>query len=278
VARAGGEIVVRATVDRILVERGRAVGVRMTDGTEFKAPVVVSAAGAHITATQFVPEDYRETEWARGISQLRASPPHICLYVGLEGDVAAAGGTKANQWFFETWDMEASEWDVNDPKSQAPCLYVSFPSLKDPRHDPGPTGRHTMEVVTFVPWKAFEHWEKTRRGFREKDYMEFKKGIEDRVVAQMRRHAPKLMDIAKYWELSTPLSTVHFTRAYHGGIYGLEATPRRFLSPHLRTRTPIKNLYLAGGDVATLGVTGALVGGILAAATVEPRVFTRLFR
>ena len=79
-----------------------------------------------------------------------------------------------------------------------------------------------------------------------------------------------------YHELSTPLSTEFFTRASQGAIYGLEATPERFTSACLRTRTPVKNLYLAGGDVATLGVTGALVGGVLAAGTIQPRIFSKL--
>jgi phytoene dehydrogenase-like protein len=84
------------------------------------------------------------------------------------------------------------------------------------------------------------------------------------------------MEKCVYHELSTPLSTTFFTRAPFGAIYGLEATPRRFLNPRLRTRTPVKGLYLAGGDVATLGVTGALIGGILAAGTIEKRVLAKL--
>jgi hypothetical protein len=77
-------------------------------------------------------------------------------------------------------------------------------------------------------------------------------------------------------ELSTPLSASFFTRAPQGAIYGLEATPKRFTSTQLRTRTPIKNLYLTGGDVATLGIAGAMVGGVLTAGTINPRVFSRL--
>jgi all-trans-retinol 13,14-reductase len=276
VKNAGGAAVVRAPVAEILVEGGRARGVKLADGREILAPRVVSAAGARITTEQLLPADWRQSDWARGISAIRQSPPHICLYMGIEGDIAAAGGTPGNQWFMETWDMEQRDWDVRDPGSVAPALYMSFPSLKDPRHDPGPKQLHTAEVVTFVPWEVFTPWKDTRRGLRTKEYMEFKKGIEDRLLAQLRRHIPRILDITKYHELSTPLSTVHFARSVQGAIYGLEATPERFASPHLRTRTPIAGLYLAGGDVTTLGVTGALVGGVLAAATIEPRVFAQI--
>jgi all-trans-retinol 13,14-reductase len=272
----GGAAVVRAPVQEILVEGGRAVGVKMEDGREFRAAKVVSAAGAMATASTLVPEEYRSSPWARDIQALRQSPPHLCMYFGLEGDVRAAGATNANQWYFETWDMEVSHWKLSDPTSLAPVLYVSFPSLKDPLHEPGPQNRHTMEAVTFVSWEDFAKWKHTRRGNREKEYTEFKKSIEERMLVQMRKHVPELMKLVKHYELGTPLSTTFFTRAPQGAIYGLEPTPQRFGTKSLRTRTPIRGLYLAGADVATLGVTGALIGGILAAGTIEPRVLTRL--
>ncbi len=273
---AGGETLVRASVSEIIVRKGRAVGVRLANGEEFLAPKIVSAAGALATVEHLIPSEHRKSPWALDILGMRQSPPHVCLYLGFEGDVFAAGATRSNQWFFESWNNEISDWDVTKPDSEAPVLYMSFPSMKDPKHDPGPNLRQTGEVVTFVPWEAFAKWEKSRRGNRETEYMAFKKDLEERMTAQLRRHVPELMKLVKYQEFSTPLSTTFFTRAPQGGIYGLEATPRRFTSQNLRTRTPIKNLYLAGGDVATLGVTGALVGGILAAGTIQPRVLSKL--
>ncbi len=276
VKAAGGEVRTRAPVDHIVVRNGKAVGVKMASGEEILAPIVISAAGARATAERLLPEEVKQQTWVRSITQLTQSPPHLCMNFGFEGDVLAAGATSANQWYFESWDMEWQEWDVSDPNSIAPVLYVSFPSLKDPHHDAGSSQKHTGEVVTFVPWSQFEKWKHTRRGFRDKEYMEFKKSIETRLLAQMRKHMPKLMDLLKYHELSTPLSTTHFTKSVQGAIYGLEPTPERFQCRALRPRTPVKGLYMAGGDVGTLGVVGALVGGIMAAGSVERRVLEKM--
>lgn len=278
VQSAGGQTVVRAYVEELLMEGGKTVGVRLKGGEELRAKKVISAVGAKATVERLVPQKYKDTSWGKGISALNQSPSYLCLYLGFEGDIKSAGATLANQWYMESWDMEWKEWDLNDPKSIAPVLYVSFPSLKDPAHDAGTTQRHTGEVVTFVPWGAFEKWKTTRRGFRDADYAAFKKDIEDRMIAQLRRHVPKIMDLVKYHELSTPLSAQYFTQAPQGAIYGLEATPERFLSPHIRTRTPIKNLYMAGGDIATLGITGALFGGFLAASTIEPKLISKILK
>ncbi len=274
---AGGETLVRASVEEILVRRGKAVGVRLHGGEEIFAPIVVSAAGARSTIERLLPEKLKKTRWATDILKIPQSSGCVCLNLGLQGDVVAAGGTPSNQWLFETWDMDAAAyWDVNKPNSIAPALYLSFSSLKDPKHVPGPEQRHTCEVITFVPWDAFSKWQHTRRGNRDPEYVAFKKDLEERLLRQLKSHLPKLVDLIKYHELSTPLSSTFFTRAPQGAIYGLEATPQRFMSPRLGTRTPIKNMYMAGGDVAVLGVIGAMIGGVLAACTIKPRAFTKL--
>ncbi len=273
----GGESYVRADVQEILLDENRkACGVRLKTGQEFFASTVISAAGSRLTAQKLLPPSESEKPWSKSIQALPQSPPHLCLYLGFEGNIVGAGATPSNQWFMESWDMEKAYWEIDEAESEASVLYMSFPTLKDPQHIPGPTQRHTGEVVTFVPWHTFEKWRNTRRGLRDPEYLAFKKQIEDRMIAQLRKRIPKLMALVKYHELSTPLSTVHFTKAPEGAIYGLEPTPKRFANPWLRPKTPINGLYLTGGDVATLGVTGALMGGIMTAACIDRRIARRL--
>jgi phytoene dehydrogenase-like protein len=47
--------------------------------------------------------------------------------------------------------------------------------------------------------------------------------------------------------------------------------PERFRARALSPRTTVRNLYLTGADAAVPGVTGALVGGALAASGVLRR-------
>jgi all-trans-retinol 13,14-reductase len=48
------------------------------------------------------------------------------------------------------------------------------------------------------------------------------------------------------------------------------------MSAALRPKTPIPGLVLGGQDVVTEGILGAMWGGLLAAAAVDPRVFHHL--
>jgi all-trans-retinol 13,14-reductase len=272
VADAGGWTVIRADVEEILIEDGQAVGVRLKSGQRIRGEKVLSAAGVLSTVTRLLPEEHRQDEWAKSIRELDPSPAHVCLYLGFEGDIRAAGATAANQWFYETWDMEEDCWpvDADGPKGEAPVLYCSFPSLKDPEHDPGPEQRHTGDVVTFVPWEAFAPYKDARWHKRGAEYEALKKKTEEALLAQFFRCMPKLEPHLTHVELSTPASTHHFVRPMHGAIYGLEPTTERFENEWLRPRSPIRNLYFGGSEVASVGVIGAMMGGVLGAAAASP--------
>jgi all-trans-retinol 13,14-reductase len=133
-------------------------------------------------------------------------------------------------------------------------------------------------MVAWADWAVFEPWAGSAHGQRPEDYVAFKRSLEHALLGQFERHFPGLAPLVRVRELSTPLSTVHFTGHHRGAVYGLNTTPQRFASRALDIRTPVPGLLLAGQDVVTPGVAGAMMGGVLAAATIEPRVFTRVPR
>src|SRR5690606_9226615 len=80
-----------------------------------------------------------------------------------------------------------------------------------------------------------------------------------------------------YYELSTPLSTKHFTNYETGEIYGLDHTPECFALRYLKPQTPIKNFYMTGQDIVSCGFGGALAGGLFTASRVyDAKISKRL--
>lgn len=57
-------------------------------------------------------------------------------------------------------------------------------------------------------------------------------------------------------------------------MYGLEMSPRRMTHRALHARTPVHGLVLAGQDAATPGIQGAFMGGFIAAASIDRRLWT----
>ena len=239
---------------------------------------MISDAGIRNTI-RMLPSEEVSYEWAQDALAVEPSVGYIGLYLGLEGDVASNGASTANDWIYEDWNVDAL-WTDPAGESDAPMVFVSFPSLKDPSHDPGPKHRHTCEIVSFVDPDAFKAWEHEgmhRGDLRETAYVEMKERIEHKLLAQFSRHYPRLAPMVNFVTSSTPVSVATFTGAEHGAMYGLSTSPDRFLSDALRPRTPIGGLFLAGQDVCCPGVTGALMGGLMAAVSVDPGLL-RLLR
>jgi phytoene dehydrogenase-like protein len=69
----GGETHYRSKVERILVENNRAVGVRLEDGTEKRADIVVSAADGHTTIFKMLDGRYVTMKFELIIQSLLAS-------------------------------------------------------------------------------------------------------------------------------------------------------------------------------------------------------------
>jgi phytoene dehydrogenase-like protein len=106
-------------------------------------------------------------------------------------------------------------------------------------------------------------------------YESLKQTFVDRLLQVLYQHVPSVRGRVDHAELSTPLSTRHFAGYSQGEPYGLAHTPARFKQRFLQPRTPIRNLYLTGQDIAVCGIAGALVSGVLTASSLLGR---NLFR
>ena len=183
---------------------------------------------------------------------------------------AALGLQGTNVWVYPSFDHDANvEHFARDIDAPLPAVYLSFPSAKDPDHQRRHPGKSTVEAITMLPYAAFGRWGETRWKRRGDEYKEL---LAARLRAELQRQVPSVVGNIAHTELSTPVTTRHFMNYGHGEIYGIASTPDRFLMHELGARTPIRGLYLTGQDAATLGVVGALYGGVIGA-SVESRQF-----
>jgi all-trans-retinol 13,14-reductase len=275
IEQVGGTVRLNARVQRLQIEDGAAVGVQLESGTALQAPAIFSDIGARNTIG-LLPAELQQTTWAKEILSFAPSVCHVTLYLGLEGDIRSGGASASNHWFHDTWVADSGAWQGPAEEPSAPVLFVSFPSLKDPAHAPDDHQRHTAEVVTIVSWDQFSQWCGSTLQDRPDEYTKFKATIARSLLAQFARHFPDLAPMVTFHELSTPLTLSGYTGAQHGASYGLEVSPRRFLSNALNVRTPVPGLFLTGQDVTSPGVTGAMMGGVLSAASIEHQIYAHL--
>ena len=266
---AGGAVRVSAEVQQILIEGGRAVGVRMTDGRDLRAPIIISDAGAFNTFCRLLPREAAErTGLPDRIRRIPPSPAHCCLYVGLKRADRDLGLTGTNLWIHRDGNYDGNfARFLQDPEAPFPALYISFPSAKDPSFQDRFPGRATIEIIVQAPYEWFAPWADLRWKHRGAAYEQLKARLADRLLDQLYLHVPQVRGAVAHAELSTPLSTRHFTGYARGEMYGLSHTPERFRM-RLGSQTGVRGLFLAGQDLATLGVVGALYGGAMAASAV----------
>ncbi len=271
IAAAGGSVLIHAEVAEIVLENGRAVGVRMAaNGEVIRAPLIISDAGVATTFGRLLPPDLPAVVSIR--ADLRTAPPstaHVALYVGLDGTAEELGLPRTNLWIHpdEHHERTLAAADPWAPRS----AYISFPSAKDPDFTRRCPGKATIEVAAFVPWEPFAHWQDTRWRKRGSAYDEAKAGLSAHLLALLEAHVPAVHGRVALHELSTPLSTRHFAGHPHGEIYGLAHDPARFRRAWLGPRTPVRGLFLTGADVATAGVAGALMGAVMCASAILRR-------
>ena len=269
---AGGNLRTSVPVAAITMANGRAAGVRLADGETIAAPLVISGMGARNTVAA-LPQD-AAAAWRPALEPLVSGLSYVTLYIGFRGDIAGAGATGANVWIYESNDV-GRVW--NRPADEdAPALFVSFPSVKNAAHED--RQRHTAEIVTICRWEPFAQWSDSSTGRRPEEYEASKAWIAENLLAQFKRHFPRLAPMIDFHELSTPLTQASFVGADRGAMYGIELSAARLESRALGARTPLPGLLLAGQDAASLGVQGAFMGGFMAAAAAEPRLWRELGR
>ncbi|MBL92070.1 MAG: FAD-dependent oxidoreductase [Myxococcales bacterium] len=271
IEQAGGLIATNAEVSEILMEKGKATGVRMADDRVIRAPVVISGAGVHTTINRLLPKaEAQKTGLLQKSQNNPASACHLGLYIGFKESSQSLNLPKANWWYYPpVYDHDKLCADfLADPNAPFPVTYVSFPSAKDPSWDDRYPNRSTVDVITLTNYEWFREWEGTKWHKRGEAYEAKKAEFTERLLNNLYKLEPQLKGKVDHAELSTPLSTQQFCNYAQGEIYGIQHTPDRFEERWLKPKTPIKNLYLSGQDVATAGVGGAMMGGVLCAVSV----------
>ncbi|MEP5566814.1 MAG: NAD(P)/FAD-dependent oxidoreductase [Halioglobus sp.] len=267
IQESGGELFTYADVKQVLIERGRAVGVTMADGTEIRAPIVISNAGVYNTFERLLPSDLSDKKgYSKQLKQVKPSIAHLGAYIGLKQTAQELGLPKTNFWVYPDTEHSANlEAFRENPDANFPAVYISFPSAKDPSWEDRYPGTATIEIVAPAFFEHFEQWKDEPWGKRGKDYETLKQQMTDRLLEYLYEKLPQLRGKIDYCELSTPLSTDFFCYYPRGEMYGLEHAPERFEQDWLRPKTRVPGLYLTGQDIMSCGVGGAMFAGLIAA-------------
>lgn len=270
IQRTGGACLVNKRVEQILVENGKAVGVKMEGGDTIYAPQIIAACGVPNTYKKLLPSEVVPKHLLNKIEQVGYSCSMVYLFVGLKGTPEELKLRSANIWHWPSPNYKKMLEDFNQDPENAPIpLFIGFPCAKDSDWSNRYPGRSNAVILTMINYDHFKEWADKPQGKRGKDYDAKKKVFEKRILEGLFYYYPHLKDKITHTLVGTPVTFNHYIASHNGEVYGLKNSPERYqMDDWLRPKTNIPGLYLTGQDVTTLGITGAMMAGVLTAHSV----------
>lgn len=265
---AGGRLELQTPVTQILVEHGRAIGVRLHDGRELRSASVISNADPVVTWNHLIHESDRPRKINRRMQRVRMSCSTLSLYLGVDMDLRDAGMTSGNVWYSRDLDIDAIYRvprlaDLSE-LSLIPGLFVAATTLKDP--DLRSDGLHTLEVIAFASGSQFSAWDGLEAAETSGDYISLKARTTDAMLLALEEVIPGVSKNICFQKLHTPLDQASLSGSTGGNIYGTEKTLRNLGPFSFPVNTSIKGLYQCGASTTAPGILGVSISGLRAAA------------
>jgi len=245
-----------APVGKILVEKGRAVGVSLKSGEEIRARTIISAINPKTTFLDLVGPREIDTGFLRKVNNIRMKGDTAKLNLALDRVPQFAGVTDAalRGRLVIAPSADHVENAFNPAKygefSPEPVMEITLPSLSDPSL--APNGACVLSaVVQYAPYALKEGWAKGKPKFLQA------------IMAQLEAHAPGIGKTVHHCELLTPADIeARFLMPgghwHHGELQVDQMLMSRPVAGASGYDTPIDGLFLCGaGSHPGGGVSGA---------------------
>lgn len=231
----GGELRLRAGVDRLAVRGDTVHEIVLDDGSVIHARRVLSSAGW--------------VETMRMCDDVSGPPPRAPGQLSFVETMAVLDvspqqlGHRETVLFFN--DSEKFHWEkpdaLVDPRSGVICSPNNF-DYETPLNE---------GLIRVTALANFDHW----KALSEEEYRLAKLKWYDRVATSAARFIPEFRDHVIATDMFTPLTIRRFTGHRNGAVYGAP-------DKQLDGRTHLSNLFVCGTDQGYVGIIGALVSGI----------------
>ncbi len=255
----GAKIMTEAPVEKVIVNNGRAIGVALENGDEYKADKVISALDPKLSFLKMVDETDLPNDFVTDIKNFRirgsSGKVNLALDALPEFTCLPGNGPHLRGAISISPDFDYIEKAYDDAKygnfSEVPYIDIIIPSVLDP--EMAPPGKHVMSCfVQYAPYNINGGWDDQKR-----------EDFGDSVINALARFAPNIKDIILHRQVLTPADIESTFGLTEGNIFHGELTLQQLfaLRPAVKWanyKTPITNYYQCGsGTHPGGGITGS---------------------
>jgi phytoene dehydrogenase-like protein len=243
----GGRLRLGTRVERILVQRDAAVGVKLASGEIVPADWVISAADGHATIYELLGGRYRDARTDERFNTLQTFSSYLQVSFGVALDLTQQPG-------FVTRVLD-SPLDL-DPQTRLNEVSFRFFHFDPTFAPPGKTA-----VTCFLPTFNFEHW----TGLQQRDpeaYRAEKRRVAESVVTILEKLVPGVREAIEEIDVATPATVIRFTGNWKGSMEGWLMTPDTGFMPLPQTLPGLQRFLMVGQWVMP---GGGLPSGLLTA-------------
>jgi phytoene dehydrogenase-like protein len=206
----------------------RAVGVRLADGSERCADVVISAADGHSTLFEMLgPTPVGRQERAR----FETWPTFPAIAVTSYGVRRAYPDWPASNLVRLQRPLVLAGQEV----THLSCRVFHGPAF-------APPGQSVVQVLFATP---FDHWNDLQHDDRAR-YEADKRGLAALVLERLEAHLPGIAAAVEMTDVATPYTFWRNTRNWRGAFGGWLITPERLGHPLPKTLPGLDRFYMAG--------------------------------
>ncbi len=231
----GGKITYDAKVDKILVENDKAVGIRLTDGTEQRGDLVLSAADGHTTLFDWLEERYLTDKLRGYYKTLEPFPPLVYVSLGVNADYS-------QEPISLTYPLQKPITIGGKEFKQISFENRSFDKTLAPE---GKSALCVMLTADYDYWAGL----KGDRG----RYLAEKEQIADSVIGGLAELYPAIGSQVEVIDIATPLTFERYTGNWRASYEGWLMTKDTMRLQMPVTLPGLKGFYMAGQWVAPGG-------------------------
>ncbi|QKG83458.1 NAD(P)/FAD-dependent oxidoreductase [Kroppenstedtia pulmonis] len=269
----GGQVILGRDVEKVITDKGRAVGVQLGDGEKLYARrgVVANVTPTQLVARLLDKEDL-PSHYVRKGRSYRYGPGTMMVHLALDGPLEWKSGEEYSQFCYVhiapyVQDVSQTYTDaINGTLPASPMLVVGQQTAVDPTR--APEGKHTLWVqVRAVP----AHPHKDALGdIQPADWEHIKEQYADRVIDKLAQYAPNIKKLILARTTLSPRDLEKDNPNLVGGdsVAGSHHADQNYLFRPIpgwsRYKTPVKNLYMVGAATWPGGGMNATSGYLLA--------------